>query len=104
MLHSALRDQSGLLSNITCPLRLMEKNGWRFSNAWRRHCPSQGRNLIAAKLIEAEPKDLGDIRFLVSRYRPDQRRVGEIIAGFDQAAREKATETPDPQCWQKHFI
>ncbi|HEY1718811.1 MAG TPA: hypothetical protein VGH42_11045 [Verrucomicrobiae bacterium] len=28
-------------------------------------------NLIAAKLIRAEPKDLGDIRFLVSRHRPD---------------------------------
>jgi hypothetical protein len=27
-------------------------------------------NLVAAKLIRAEPKDLGDIRFLVSRHRP----------------------------------
>ena len=49
-------------------------------------------NLIAAKLIRAEPKDLGDIRFLVSRHRPDGRQVRQIIAGFERAACEKATE------------
>ncbi|MGO9246052.1 MAG: DUF6036 family nucleotidyltransferase [Verrucomicrobiia bacterium] len=49
-------------------------------------------NLIAAKLIRAEPKDLGDIRFLVSRHRPDLRRVRKIIAHFSVKARERATE------------
>ena len=49
-------------------------------------------NLIAAKLIRAEPKDLGDIRFLVSRHRPDLRRVRKIVAHFNPPARECATE------------
>ena len=49
-------------------------------------------NLIAAKLIRAEPKDLGDIRFLLSRHRPELRRVREIIAEFNSPARERATE------------
>ena len=49
-------------------------------------------NLVAAKLIRAEPKDLGDIRFLVSRHRPDSQRVGQIVAEFERPAREKATE------------
>lgn len=49
-------------------------------------------NLIAAKLIRAEPKDLGDIRFLVSRHRPDLARVRQIIAGFKSPGRERATE------------
>lgn len=49
-------------------------------------------NLIAAKLIRAEPKDLGDIQFLVSRHRPDLQRVRQIIAEFNSQARERATE------------
>ncbi len=49
-------------------------------------------NLVASKLIRAEPKDLGDIRFLVSRHRPDPRRVRHIVSGFERHAREKATE------------
>jgi hypothetical protein len=49
-------------------------------------------NLIAAKLIRAEAKDLGDIRFLVSRYRPDLQRVRAIIGAFNPMARERATE------------
>jgi hypothetical protein len=49
-------------------------------------------NLVAAKLIRAEPKDLGDIQFLVSRHRPDLQRVRGIIAGFNPQARERATE------------
>jgi hypothetical protein len=49
-------------------------------------------NLIAAKLIRAEPKDLDDIRFLVSRHRPDLNRVREIVARFNPPARERATE------------
>ncbi len=31
-------------------------------------------NLIAAKLIRAEPKDISDIRFLVALHRPDALR------------------------------
>jgi hypothetical protein len=49
-------------------------------------------NLIAAKLIRAEPKDLGDIRFLLSRHRPDLQRVRGIIAEFETRARERASE------------
>jgi hypothetical protein len=49
-------------------------------------------NLIAAKLIRAEPKDLGDIRFLVSRHRPDLQRIRTIIAEFHPSARERAIE------------
>ena len=49
-------------------------------------------NLVAAKLIRAEPKDLGDITFLISRHRPDLRRLRQIIVGFDPTAREKASE------------
>ena len=49
-------------------------------------------NLVAAKLIRAAPKDLGDIQFLVSRHRPDLQRVRAIIAKFSPPARECATE------------
>jgi len=49
-------------------------------------------NLVAAKLIRAEPEDLGDIRFLLSRYRPDRQRIRQIIAGFKSRARQRATE------------
>ncbi len=49
-------------------------------------------NLIAAKLIRAEPKDLGDIRFLVSRHRPDLEQVRKIVAAFNPQTRERATE------------
>lgn len=49
-------------------------------------------NLIAAKLIRAEPKDLGDIRFLVSRYRPDLDAVRRIVAQFHPPARQRAAE------------
>ena len=49
-------------------------------------------NLIAAKLIRAEPKDLGDIQFLVSRHHPDLRQVRKVIKQFSLPARERATE------------
>jgi hypothetical protein len=49
-------------------------------------------NLIAAKLIRAEPKDIGDIRFLVSRHRPNFRKVRRIVAAFKSQARQRATE------------
>ena len=49
-------------------------------------------NLIAAKLIRADPKDLGDIRFLVSRHRPDLAVVRRIVAAFPPPARDRAAE------------
>ncbi len=49
-------------------------------------------NLIAAKLIRAEPKDLADIQFLVSHHRPDLNRVREIVARFEAPACERASE------------
>ena len=49
-------------------------------------------NLIASKLLRAEPKDLGDIRFLMSRHRPDMARIRKIIAEFNDPSRERATE------------
>ena len=49
-------------------------------------------NLIAAKLIRAEPKDLQDITFLISRHQPDKQRIRQIVASFNQPAREKAGE------------
>lgn len=49
-------------------------------------------NLIAAKLIRAEPKDLEDITFLISRHRPDHQRIRMVVASFEPAARAKATE------------
>ena len=55
-------------------------------------CRPPVENLIAAKLIRADPKDLGDIQFLVSRHRPDLKRVRKIIAKFNPQARERASE------------
>lgn len=49
-------------------------------------------NLVAAKLLRSEPKDLGDIRFLLSRHRPDVHRIRAIIAGFTNPARGHAME------------
>ncbi len=49
-------------------------------------------NLVASKLIRADPKDLGDITFLISRHRPDLRRIRQIVEGFAQPAREKAAD------------
>jgi hypothetical protein len=49
-------------------------------------------NLVAAKLLRAEAKDLGDIRFLVSRHRPDLQQVRQIVSEFPPSARERATE------------
>ena len=49
-------------------------------------------NLVAAKLIRAEAKDLGDITFLISHHRPNLERIRQIVGGFDQTAREKAAD------------
>lgn len=49
-------------------------------------------NLVAAKLLRSEPKDLSDIRFLMTRHRPDVQRIRDIISGFSKPAREHALE------------
>ena len=49
-------------------------------------------NLIAAKLIRADPKDLGDIQFLLGRHRPALRQVRKIIAEFNPQPRKRAME------------
>ncbi len=55
-------------------------------------CRPPVENLIAAKLIRAEPKDLSDIKFLMSRHRPDLERIRRVIAQFNRPACERATE------------
>ncbi len=49
-------------------------------------------NLIAAKLIRADPKDLSDVRFLLTRHRPAITAIRQVIDRFPQPAREQATE------------
>lgn len=49
-------------------------------------------NLIAAKLIRAEPKDLADIRFLLARHRPEAGRIRDIILALPGEARARAQE------------
>lgn len=49
-------------------------------------------NLIAAKLIRAEAKDLEDIAFLLSSYQPSRNDIRRAIKTMPPRAREKATE------------
>ena len=49
-------------------------------------------NLIAAKLVRAEPRDLEDIAFLMSRYRPVRQDIEQAVNTMPRQAREKATE------------
>ena len=49
-------------------------------------------NLIAAKLIRAEPKDISDIRFLIAQHRPDAARIREIVAALPAESRARAQE------------
>ena len=49
-------------------------------------------NLIAAKLIRGDAKDLGDIRFLLNAHRPGLDSIRGIIASLEPAARERALE------------
>ncbi len=49
-------------------------------------------NLIAAKLIRADPKDLSDIRFLIAQHRPEFDRIREVIASLPAEARARAQE------------
>ena len=47
---------------------------------------------MAAKLLRADAKDLSDIRFLMSRHRPEVSRIRSIISEFKLSARERGTE------------
>jgi hypothetical protein len=49
-------------------------------------------NLIAAKLVRAEPKDLGDIAYLLATFRPDLEAINKAIQTMPREAREKASE------------
>lgn len=49
-------------------------------------------NLIVSKLIRCEPRDLSDIRFLISRYHPSVERIQQIIAALSPRNREQAAE------------
>ena len=49
-------------------------------------------NLVVSKLIRCEPRDLSDIRFLMSRHRPDGAAIRRLIAGLSPANRQRAEE------------
>jgi hypothetical protein len=49
-------------------------------------------NLVAAKLIRAEEKDLQDIAFLIQKYRPSDEEINDAIRSLPKAAREQAAE------------
>ena len=49
-------------------------------------------NLIAAKLIRAEPKDISDIRFLIASHSPDPAHIRALVDSFPPGSRERAQE------------
>ena len=49
-------------------------------------------NLVAAKLIRAEEKDLQDIAFLIQKYRPSHEDIQNAINSMPKAARAQARE------------
>jgi hypothetical protein len=49
-------------------------------------------NLVAAKLVRAESKDLEDIAYLVSVYRPSRQEIEQAVASMPREARIKAGE------------
>jgi hypothetical protein len=49
-------------------------------------------NLIAAKLVRAEAKDLEDIAFLLAHYRPQSNDIRTAVKSMPAQAREKARE------------
>lgn len=49
-------------------------------------------NIIAAKMVRAEPKDLSDIAYLLATFRPDKAAIETAIKTMPREAREKATE------------
>jgi len=48
-------------------------------------------NLVAAKLVRAEPRDLEDIAFLLSKYHPARQDIEQAVNTMPRQAREKAT-------------
>lgn len=49
-------------------------------------------NLVAAKLVQAEAKDLEDVAYLLSAYRPSRQEIEEVIKSMPREAREKSAE------------
>lgn len=49
-------------------------------------------NLVVAKLIRCDPRDLADIRFLVARHQPDRQQMRRLIGCLSPANRERAQE------------
>jgi len=49
-------------------------------------------NVVAAKLIRAEEKDLQDIAFLMQKYRPSVEDVKNAINSMPRGTRERASE------------
>ena len=49
-------------------------------------------NLVVAKLIRCEPRDLSDIRFLMDRHRPDAATIRRLVEELTPRNRERAVE------------
>jgi hypothetical protein len=49
-------------------------------------------NIVAAKLIRAEEKDLQDIAFLMQKYRPSEEDIKAAIHSMPKGARDRASE------------
>jgi hypothetical protein len=49
-------------------------------------------SFIGAKLVRAEPRDLEDIAFLLSKYRPARQDIEQAVNTMPRQAREKARE------------
>ena len=49
-------------------------------------------NLIASKLLRADPKDLEDINWMVNKYQPNIKKIREIVKSFPKEHREKTLE------------
>ena len=49
-------------------------------------------NLVVAKLIRCEPRDLSDIRFLMDRHRPDAATIRRLVEELTPRNRECAVE------------
>ena len=49
-------------------------------------------NLVAAKLIRCEPRDLSDIRFMISRHCPDLAAIRRLVENLSPRNRERASE------------
>lgn len=49
-------------------------------------------NLIAAKLLRGDPRDIEDIFFLMAQFRPDREDIEGIIETFPAQQRERAQE------------